>query len=73
MSKSTLQENVQSPFEAKALACLEAVRLGVELRFPKVVIEGDSLKVIKKCSTIEINRSVLSPIIQTIKSISSLF
>lgn len=50
ISKSVLQDRITSPFAAKALACSYAVRMGVDMGFEAVEIEGDALTVIKKVS-----------------------
>ncbi|MBA0694469.1 hypothetical protein Goari_004756 [Gossypium aridum] len=46
-----LNKYVLSVFVAKALACLQAIKLGVEMGLREVVIEGDSLTVIKKAKS----------------------
>ncbi|KAA3481204.1 glycine, alanine and asparagine-rich protein-like [Gossypium australe] len=57
-SKSRLHEKVASAFAAEALACRDAVQVGVDMQKKEVIIEGDSLIVIKKC------RNVLTDISQ---------
>lgn len=44
-------------FAAEALACVKVERLRLSHGWPKVVIEGDSLTVVKKCQTSANDRS----------------
>ncbi|KAK8717719.1 hypothetical protein V6N13_044977 [Hibiscus sabdariffa] len=60
-------------FQAKALACLVAVNFARDLGFTRVVIEGDSLTVIKKCQLKNIDASLISPLIADIKEVSKFF
>lgn len=38
-----------SDFAAEAIACRKVVQVGFEQDWPKIIVEGDSLTVIKKC------------------------
>lgn len=49
VSAGFIHTQVRSVFEAKALACWDTVKLGVNLRYQKLIVEGDYLSVIKKC------------------------
>lgn len=49
VSKSVLHRGVASTFAAEALACLQAVQIGVDIGLLVVIIEGDALSIIKKC------------------------
>lgn len=40
--------NVASLFVAEALACYDAVKLGLNLGLSRVIIEGDVLTIVKK-------------------------
>ncbi|MBA0648913.1 hypothetical protein Goklo_016546 [Gossypium klotzschianum] len=44
-----IHKEVASTFAAEALACRKAVQIGIEMQWPKIIIEGDSLAIIKKC------------------------
>lgn len=46
VSHSVVQKNLGLAFVSEALACLEAVQLGLDLKFTKVIVEGDLLFVI---------------------------
>lgn len=46
--KTAINANIPSPFTAKALACVQSLQWGRELGFANVIVEGDSLFVIKK-------------------------
>lgn len=37
-----------SIFEAEILACWDAIKMGINLGFQRIIIEGDSLSVVKK-------------------------
>ncbi|MBA0799529.1 hypothetical protein Gohar_010041, partial [Gossypium harknessii] len=40
-------ERVLIPFAAKAIACLQAIQAGLEMGLQRIVIEGDTLSVIR--------------------------
>ncbi|PPS05643.1 hypothetical protein GOBAR_AA15009 [Gossypium barbadense] len=48
-SKSVLHENIPFAFAAEAIACLQAIQLGLLLRLREVEIEDDSRSVIRNC------------------------
>lgn len=58
MSCSFIHEWVPSSFAGKALACLRAVQVGMENNWSKVIVEGDTLRIIKKCQSTESNKSI---------------
>ncbi|KAA3456600.1 reverse transcriptase [Gossypium australe] len=72
-SKSRLHEKVASAFAAEALACREAVRLGIDMQNEDVIIEGDSLTVIKKCRNVSPDRSLIGSYIFYIHQMQSFF
>ncbi|KAA3480967.1 reverse transcriptase [Gossypium australe] len=72
-SKSILHEKVNSAFEAEALACREAVQLGMDLQTEDVIIEGDSLTVVKKCKNVLMDRSLIVSYIFDIQQMRSGF
>ncbi|MBA0866669.1 hypothetical protein Goshw_023329, partial [Gossypium schwendimanii] len=47
-TKLVTSECVPSVFATEALACLQTLKLGADLGLRKVVVEGDSLTMIKK-------------------------
>lgn len=51
----------------EARACLQAVTVSEELGFRNLMVEGDSLIVIKKIQTVDGDRSSIAAIIQEIK------
>lgn len=51
VSKAVLHSNVVLTFAVESLACMEAVRMGFNLGMEVLIIEGDSLIVIKKCKS----------------------
>ncbi|MBA0746748.1 hypothetical protein Gogos_009239, partial [Gossypium gossypioides] len=62
--------DVADAFVAKARACERALYFALDMGFRKVVLEGDSLTVIKKLNSIITDRSVLSPISQHIRELA---
>ncbi|KAA3481221.1 reverse transcriptase [Gossypium australe] len=50
---------------------LEAVQIGVEHTWPKIIIEGDSLTVIKMCQNRDRDRSMIGAYIQDIQTMAS--
>ncbi|KAK8501559.1 hypothetical protein V6N12_057890 [Hibiscus sabdariffa] len=65
--------NVPDAFVAEALACQQAVQLAKDVGFSNVIIEGDSLTVIKKINAGSHDRSVIAPIIADIKELAKNF
>ncbi|KAG8485703.1 hypothetical protein CXB51_018966 [Gossypium anomalum] len=66
-SRTILHPEVGTAFAAKALACLWAIRTSSEMGFPEIIIEGDSLSIVKKCNANIHDRSVISGYIRNIK------
>ncbi|KAK8614345.1 hypothetical protein V6N13_122705 [Hibiscus sabdariffa] len=54
---------------AEDLACKQAVLFARDLGFSSVIIEGDSLTVIKKLNASSFDRSIISPIVYDIKDV----
>ncbi|KAK8569111.1 hypothetical protein V6N12_007643 [Hibiscus sabdariffa] len=59
--------HVADPFQAEALACLVAVTFAKDLGFTRVIVEGDSFTIIKKCASEAIDVSLVSPVVADIK------
>ncbi|KAK5795103.1 hypothetical protein PVK06_036360 [Gossypium arboreum] len=57
LSCSEIHHGVSFAFVAEAIVCRKAVQVGVEQEWPKVIIEGDSLTIIKKYATKSQDRS----------------
>ncbi|MBA0751530.1 hypothetical protein Gogos_000447 [Gossypium gossypioides] len=68
-AKSTLHENIASPFTAEAVAGLQATRLGIQLGFNTLDIIGDSRTVITKCQNTSRDKSEIGAIISDIQSL----
>ncbi|KAK8988192.1 hypothetical protein V6N11_065788 [Hibiscus sabdariffa] len=58
---------------AEALACKQAVLFARDLAFSSVIIEGDSLTIIKKLNASSFDRSIISPIVYDIKDVARCF
>lgn len=67
-TKTVLHKNVPSPFAAEALAGLQATKLGITMNLPSVTVIGDSRTIIKKCQSMEKDKSVIGAIIHDIQS-----
>nr|KJB60751.1 hypothetical protein B456_009G323900 [Gossypium raimondii] len=65
--RTILHENISSVFTSEAMACLQAIRLGINLRLLMVKIEGDTRSVIRKLLTEEENRSEIEAYIEDSK------
>ncbi|KAK9020488.1 hypothetical protein V6N11_010512 [Hibiscus sabdariffa] len=63
-------KNVADAFAAEAYACRQAVSFAKDLGFWRVIIEGDSLTIIKKINSDRTDRSPISPIVHDIKVLS---
>ncbi|KAK8526420.1 hypothetical protein V6N13_017456 [Hibiscus sabdariffa] len=62
--------NVVDVFVAEAIACKQAVQFAKELGFSNVVIEGESLIVLKKINLCALDLSIIAPIVFDIKELS---
>ncbi|KAK8492317.1 hypothetical protein V6N12_073611 [Hibiscus sabdariffa] len=59
--------HVLDPFAAEALACHKALALAHDLSFKRIIVEEDSLWVIKKVETFSKDRSLIGMLIKDIK------
>ncbi|PPR89916.1 hypothetical protein GOBAR_AA30765 [Gossypium barbadense] len=58
LSFSEIYRQVVSAYTAEAIACREAARIGIDMQWPQIIIEGDALGVIKKCKGRDRDRSM---------------
>ncbi|KAK8984388.1 hypothetical protein V6N11_029703 [Hibiscus sabdariffa] len=65
--------NVADVFAAEAYACKQAVLFAKDLGFPRVIIEGNSLTIIKKINSDSADRSSIYPIVRDIKFLTQSF
>lgn len=72
-SRAVLHENVGIAFAAKALACSEAIRMGLSLQIKDTIIEGGSHSIIKKCNSDSIDKLEIYSHIRNIISTSFRF
>ncbi|KAA3485159.1 reverse transcriptase [Gossypium australe] len=63
---------VADAFVAEARACERAILFAMDMGFQKIILEGDSLTVIKKLRSAKNDRSVIRSIIQNICKIATL-
>lgn len=68
-----IHADVASPFAAKALAGLEATRLGISMGLTTCSIMGDSRTTIKKCQSLENDRSIIGAFIRDIQNLKPYF
>lgn len=68
-----VHENIPTTFATEALAGVKAIKKGLSMGFQKVILEGDSLSIIKKCLDSEIDGSKISAYIRDIKPFRSQF
>ncbi|KAH1123131.1 hypothetical protein J1N35_006291 [Gossypium stocksii] len=68
---SESHNRVESAFAAKAIACRAAIQVGVENNWPALIIEGDSLTIIKKCKNKYQDRSKIGAFIWDIQQLMS--
>ncbi|PPD74473.1 hypothetical protein GOBAR_DD28602 [Gossypium barbadense] len=66
LSCSKVHQWVSSTFGAEAIACRKALQIGVHMKWDRVIIEGDSLSIIKKCKTKNPDKSLVSAFIHDI-------
>ncbi|KAA3486162.1 reverse transcriptase [Gossypium australe] len=72
-AETYLFDNVADPFVAEARACERALILALDMDSRRVVVEGDSLSVIKSIKKREEDRSILRPITQNICQLETRF
>ncbi|MBA0701807.1 hypothetical protein Goari_021928, partial [Gossypium aridum] len=60
LSCSEVHQRISSTFGAEAIACRKALQIDVNMQWEKVIIEGDSLSIIKKCKTRSPDKSLVS-------------
>lgn len=73
LSFSEVHQRVSSAFGAEAMACRKALQIGVHKQWERVIIEGDSLSIIKKCKAKSPDKSVVSAFIHDIHQLSFYF
>ncbi|MBA0729700.1 hypothetical protein Golax_022829, partial [Gossypium laxum] len=73
LSYSETQKEVPSTFAAEALACRKVVQIGIEMQWLEIIIEGDSLAIIKKCQSKSQDRSQVGGYIHDIHKIIDKF
>ncbi|KAA3487748.1 reverse transcriptase [Gossypium australe] len=71
LSKSELYNGVEYAFAAKALVCRLATITALERSREEVIIEGDSMSIIKKCNNPEFDKSEVGVFIQDIQGMKS--
>ncbi|KAG8488697.1 hypothetical protein CXB51_016664 [Gossypium anomalum] len=64
-------QGVAFAFAAEAVACQKAVQIGVENKWPEVIIEGDSLAIIKKCNSKCQDKSIIGAYISNIQQMTN--
>ncbi|MFQ6644990.1 hypothetical protein Gotur_020351 [Gossypium turneri] len=67
LSCSEIHNEISSAFAAEAIACWKAVQVEVEKGWQSLIFEGDSLAIIKKCSTKGQDRSMVGAYIYDIQ------
>ncbi|KAK5772977.1 hypothetical protein PVK06_049279 [Gossypium arboreum] len=58
--RAMINNRVPTPFAVEALACLQAVKVSLDVGFRLMVVEGDALNIIKKVKSNDKDKSVLS-------------
>ncbi|MBA0815669.1 hypothetical protein Gohar_000428, partial [Gossypium harknessii] len=67
LSCSEIHQEVASAFAVKALAWRKAVQIGIEMQWLEIIIEGNSLAIIKKCKAKSQDRSQVGVYIHDIQ------
>lgn len=68
-SRTIIHTTVCSAFASEAIACRSAVEMGKDMGWVDVIIEGDSLSVIKKCQNQPQDCSLIGAYIADIKDL----
>lgn len=73
LEQSNFQENVTSAFTAEALACQLEVKTNLEKGWMRLIVEGDSFTIVRKCKLNLMDRSQIGPLIANIKQMGKCF
>ncbi|MBA0738506.1 hypothetical protein Gogos_011845 [Gossypium gossypioides] len=68
-----INNHVPTPLATEALACLQVIQIGLDLGFRDVVIERDSLTIVKKLHAQNEDGSVISAYITNANSLSEIY
>ncbi|MBA0765571.1 hypothetical protein Gotri_014740 [Gossypium trilobum] len=68
-----INNHVPTPLATEALACLQVIQMGLDMGFRDVVIERDSLTIVKKLHAQNEDGSVISAYITNAKSLSEIY
>lgn len=63
-----MHSEIATPFTAEVYAILQAIKLGISMGLNKIEVVGDSKTIIKKCQSIDTDKSVIGAIIRDIQS-----
>ncbi|KAA3476902.1 reverse transcriptase [Gossypium australe] len=66
LTSTELHKGVASAFVAEALACRRATQIALDMNREEVIIEGDSLSIIKKCNNRDFDKSQVGSYIHDI-------
>ncbi|XP_017620800.1 uncharacterized protein LOC108465011 [Gossypium arboreum] len=69
LSCAEIHQQVASAFAAEALVCYKATQIGTDMQWPKIIIEGDSLSIIKKCKVKSPDKSLVGAYIHDIQQL----
>ncbi|KAA3486532.1 Zinc finger, CCHC-type [Gossypium australe] len=69
LSYSAIHQQVESAFAAEAIACRAATQIGIDMQWPKLIIEGDALSIIKKCRSRSKDKSMIGAYIHDIQQL----
>ncbi|KAH1073318.1 hypothetical protein J1N35_025646 [Gossypium stocksii] len=70
LSCSEIHQQVATSFSAEALACQKATQIDIDMKWEKVIIEGDSLSIIKKCKMKSSDKSLVCAYIHDIQQLA---
>ncbi|KAA3462679.1 reverse transcriptase [Gossypium australe] len=73
VSSTSFHKMVDSAFAAEAIACREAVQIGINMQKEEIFVEGDSLTVIKKCRNSVADKSQIGAYINDIHQMKTIF
>ncbi|KAA3466986.1 reverse transcriptase [Gossypium australe] len=71
LASTELHKGVVSAFVAEAIACCRATQVALDINREEVIIEGDSLSIIKKCNTKGLDKSQVGSYIHDIHELKS--
>ncbi|KAA3458589.1 reverse transcriptase [Gossypium australe] len=71
VSATEVRRGIDSAFAAEAIACRRATQIALDMGRGNIIIEGDSLTIIKKCKKTNLDKSQIGPFIHDVQKMKN--